>query len=86
VDLILNGISMKDMVDSSASHNLLRKELASEIELRIVPCDASFKSVKSKEKEVVGVAIEVHVQSNKWKGHANFTAIHLDDFEVTLGK
>jgi hypothetical protein len=38
------------MVDTNASHNFLRKELARELGLRMRPFDASIKVVNSKEK------------------------------------
>jgi hypothetical protein len=61
VDLIINGRTIHALVDFSASHNFLKKELASELRLRVGLCGASVKVVNSKAKETIGVASTVHI-------------------------
>lgn len=73
------------MVDFGASHNVLKKELASELRLRVELCCAFVKLVNSKAKATTRVAFAVHIQLDKWKGCANFAVLQMDEFEVILG-
>jgi hypothetical protein len=62
------------------------EELAHDLGLELGPCEVTVKVVNSKSKEVVGVASAVHIQLDKWKGHADFIVLWMDDFEVILGQ
>jgi hypothetical protein len=62
-------------VDYGASHNFLKKELESELGLRVGSCGASIKVVNYKAKETTKVASIVHIQLDKWKGHVDFLVL-----------
>jgi hypothetical protein len=81
VDLIINGRVVHALVDSGVSHNFLRTELASELELRVGLCRASIKALNSKDISIVGVSSTNHIQLDKWNGLVDFTILWMDDFE-----
>ena len=49
-------------------------------------CEVSVKEDNSKEKGETRATSKVHIHILKWKGHANFTVVQLDGFELILGK
>ena len=54
-------------MDSSASHNFIKKELESELRLRVGTCGASVKEINYKIKESIEVTSIVHILLDKWK-------------------
>jgi hypothetical protein len=61
VDLIINGRTIQALVDFGASHNFLKKELTSELRLRVGSCNSSIKIIDSKANAVFGFALVVHI-------------------------
>jgi hypothetical protein len=61
VDLIINGRTIRALVDYSALYNLLKKILESELRLRVGSCGASIKLVNSKDKATTRVSFVAHI-------------------------
>jgi len=72
VDVIINERCIQALVDTGASNNFIKKEVARDVGLRSLTCGASFKTVNSKVEAVVGTAKNVHLQLGKWMGCASF--------------
>ena len=86
VEVILNGRLVQALVDTGASHNFVRTGLATEVGLRVQPCEASVKAVNSKATAATGVASNVRMRIGQWEGHSNLTVVPLDDFDLILGQ
>ena len=86
VKFLNNEIPLQLSVDSGASHNFLKKDLESELGISIGSYIMSAKAVNSNGKVAIGVAKEVHLHLDKWKGCKAFTVVQMNDFQVILGK
>ena len=75
---------MKALIESRTSHNFLKKELDDDLGIRDQHCNALVKDTNSMAKKTTGSASKVHIHLGKWKGHAKFTVVLLDDFDLIL--
>ena len=85
VQVLLNGIRVKAMVDSGATHNFVATSEASRLDLKLVDDDSRIKAVNSKAQNIQGIAKDVLLQVGEWKGKINLLCVPLDDFNLILG-
>ena len=85
VQVLLNGIRVKAMVDSGATHNFVATSEASRLDLKLVDDDSRIKAVNSKAQKIQGIAKDVLLQVGEWKGQINLLCVPLDDFNLILG-
>ena len=85
VQVLLNGIRVKAMVDSGATHNFVATSEASRLDLKLVDDDSRIKVVNSKAQKIQGITKDVLLQVGEWKGKINLLCVPLDDFNLILG-
>ena len=85
VQVLLNGIRVKAMVDNGATHNFVATSEASRLDLKLVDDDSRIKAVNSKAQRIQGIAKDVLLQVSEWKGKINLLCVPLDDFNLILG-
>ena len=85
VQVLLNGIRVKAMVDSGATHNFVATSEASRLDLKLVDDDSRIKAVNSKAQRIQGIAKDVLLQVGEWKGKINLLCVPFDDFNLILG-
>ena len=85
VQVLLNGIRVKAMVDSGATHNFVATSEASRLDLKLVDDDSRIKAVNSKAQRIQSIAKDVLLQVGEWKGKINLLCIPFDDFNLILG-
>ena len=85
VQVLLNGIWVKAMVDSGATHNFVATSEASRLDLKLVDDDSRIKAMNSKAQKIQGIAKDVMLQVGEWKGKINLLCVPLDDFNLILG-
>jgi len=69
-------------VDSSATHNFMREDVARRFGLQIVPIHISFKVGNYEDMGVVKLVSDVLVQIECWSQKLDFTIIQLNDYEI----
>ena len=83
VQVLFNGIRVKAMVDSGATHNFVATSEASRLDLKLVDDDSRIKAVNSKAQRIQGISKDVLLQVGEWK--INLLCVPLDDFNLILG-
>ena len=86
VEVLVNGRKVRALVDTGASHNFVKLEVADAIRLKKTSCDVKVKAVNSQAKAAAGIASGVTVHIGRWTGKIDFTVMPLDDFEMILGQ
>ena len=86
VEVLVNGRKVRALVDTGASHNFVKLEVADAIGLKKTSCDVKVKAVNSQAKAAAGIASGVTVHIGRWTGKIDFTVMPLDDFEMILGQ
>ena len=84
VEVLVNGRKVRALVDTGASHNFVKLEVADAIGLKKTSCDVKVKAVNSQAKAAAGIASGVTVHIGHWTGKIDFTVMPLDDFEMIL--
>ena len=85
VQVLINGIWVKAIVDSGATHNFVATNKASRLDLKLVDDDSRIKAVNSKAQRIQGIAKDVLLQVGEWKGKCNLLCVPLYDFNLILG-
>ena len=85
VQVLINRIRVKVMVDSGDSHNFVATNEASRLGLKLVDDDSRIKAVNSKAQRILGIAKDVLLQVGECKGKCNLLCVPLDDFNLILG-
>ena len=62
VQVLINGIQVKAMVDSGATHNFIATSEASRLGLKLVDDDSPIKRVNNKAQRIQGIAKDVLLQ------------------------
>ena len=62
VQVLINGIWVKAMVDSGAMHNFVATNQALRLDLKLVDDDSRIKAVNSKAQRIQGIAKDVLLQ------------------------
>jgi len=81
----INDHDVKAFVDTRATHNFIQMETVKRFRLNISPSDYIMKYVNTVASRSHGVAKNVTIGFDAWKGNVDFLVITLDDFEVILG-
>ena len=79
------GSLVMAMLDSGASHNIMKEDVARRLGLRFVPTMNILKVVDSEGSIVLGIMTTVFMKIGSWQGKVDFTIIRMDDYEVVLG-
>ncbi|KAG9447516.1 hypothetical protein H6P81_013644 [Aristolochia fimbriata] len=85
LDLLLNGIKVKALVDTGDTHKFISKEEPRRLGLSWEKDGSRMKAVNSTAKEACGIAKSVCITLGKWVGVLDFTIVPMDDFNVILG-
>ena len=85
VQVLLNGIRVKTMVDSGAMHNFVATSEALRLDLKLVNDDSWIKAVNNKAQRIQGISKDVLLQVGEWNGKINLLCVPLDDFNLILG-
>ena len=85
VQVLINGIRVKAIVDSSATHNFVATSKASRLDLKLVDDDSRIKAMNSNAQRIQGISKEVLFQVGEWKGKCNLLCVPLEDFNLILG-
>ena len=85
VQVLINGIRVKAMVDNGATHNFVATSEASRLDLKLVDDDSRIKVVNSKAQRIQSIAKDVLLQVDEWKCKCNLLCVPLDDLNLILG-
>ena len=84
VHAIVNGVQVKTLVDSGATHNFVATKEATRLGLKLEEDTSRIKAVNSKAQKIQGVAKNVPMQIGDWKGTCSLLCVPLDDFDLIL--
>ena len=73
-------------MDTSASHNFVKREVTDVICLKRKNYGINVKAINSSARATAGVASEVTIQLGRRTRKGDFTVMCLDDFETILGQ
>ena len=85
VHAVVNGVQVKALVDSGATHNFVATREATRLGLKLEEDTSRIKAVNSKAQKIQRVAKNVPMQIGDWKGTCNLLCVPLDDFDLILG-
>ena len=85
VETFVNGVRVKAMVDSGATHNFVATRESARLGLNLEKDTSQIKAMNSKAQKIQGVVMNVPLQVGKWKGKCNLLCVPLDDFDLILG-
>ncbi|RVW19037.1 Retrovirus-related Pol polyprotein from transposon 17.6 [Vitis vinifera] len=85
VHAVVNGVQVKALVDSGATHNFVATREATRLGLKLEEDTSRIKAVNSKAQKIQRVAKNVPMQIGDWKGTCSLLCVPLDDFDLILG-
>ena len=85
IHAIVNGVQVKALVDSGATHNFVATKEAARLGLKLEEDTSRIKAVNNKAQKSQGVAKNVPMQIGDWKGMRSLLCVPLDDFDLILG-
>ena len=85
VHAVVNGVQVKALVGSGATHNFLTTREVTRLGLKLEEDTSRIKAVNSKAHKIQGVAKNILMQVGDWKGTFNLLCVSLDDFNLILG-
>ena len=71
VETLVNGVRVKAMMDSGATHNFVATRESERLGLKLKEDTSQIKAVNSKAQKIQGIAKNVAVQVRNWKGKCN---------------
>ena len=71
VETLVNGVQVKAMMDSGATHNFVATRESERLGLKLKEDTIQIKAVNSKAQKIQGIAKNVAVQVGNWKGKCN---------------
>ena len=74
VHVVVNGVQVKALVDSGATHNFVATREATKLGLKLEEDTSRIKAVNSKAQKIQGVAKNVPMQIGDWKGTCTLCA------------
>ena len=85
VHAMVNGVPVKALVDSGATHNFVATREVTGLGLKLEEDTSRIKAVNSKAQKIQGVAKNIPMQIGDWKGTCSLLCVPLDDFDLILG-
>ncbi|KAE8699135.1 Flowering locus K-like proteiny domain [Hibiscus syriacus] len=85
VDLVVNGITSRALVDTGATDTFISPEEAMRCGLNVIKEEGQMKAVNSSAVAICGTAKNVKIKLGVWEGEVDFTISPMDDFDVVLG-
>ena len=85
VHVVVNGLQVKDVVDSGVTHNFMATKKASKLGLKLEDDTNQIKTVNSKAQKIHGVSKNVLMQVGDQNGTCSLLCVPLDDFDLILG-
>ena len=85
IHALVNGVQVKALVDSGATHNFVATKEAARLGLRLEEDTSRIKAVNSKAQKIQGVAKNVPMKIGDWEGMCSLLCVPLDDFDLILG-
>ncbi|KAK5774709.1 hypothetical protein PVK06_042565 [Gossypium arboreum] len=85
VDINIAGQKRSVLIVTGASNLFISEKAAKKLGLSIRKSNKKIKTVNSEEAPTVGVALNVELQIDEWKGNEDFEVIQLDDYDYVLG-
>lgn len=85
VHVVVNGLQVKDVVDSGVTHNFMATKKASKLGLKLEDDTNQIKTVNSKAQKIHGVSKNVLMQVGDQNGTCSLLCVPLDDFNLILG-
>ena len=82
VHAIVNGVQVKPMVDSGATHNFVATRDVAKLGLKLENDSNQIKVVNRKTQKIHGVANNVLMQVDEWNGTCSLLCVPLDDFDL----
>lgn len=73
------------MLNTGATHNLMREEAVRKVGLKFVQTQAHLKAMNSPQDKVIGVEDIVEVKICEWPGNVDFKIVWKDDYDAVLG-
>ena len=84
MEVKVNGMSAKAMIDTGATHNFVSDEEVRRLKLQTFKEAGWLKAVNSVAKPSQGVAREVTMKIGPWEGKIDFTVAPMDDFKIVI--
>ena len=84
VHVVVNGVQVKALVDSGATHNFVTTRETTRLGLKLEEDTSWIKAVNSKAQKIQGVAKNVPMQIGDWKGTCSLLSVPLDDFDLII--
>lgn len=81
----INGNEEVAMLDTGASHNFSKAEVARKLGLSTKPTNHALKAVNSAASKAVGLITDVNLKVGPWNGKVDLLAISMDDYDLVLG-
>ena len=85
VEVKVNGMSTKAMIDTGTTHNFVSEEEARRLKLPTSKEAGWLKAVNSAAKPSEGVNRGVTIKIRPWEGKIDFTVAPMDDFKIVIG-
>ena len=86
VDITINGIRARVLVDNGVEANLMAKTAETRLGLRYSPTNIQLKTVNAPPTPVEGVAHGVSITISDWQGKTKFIVAPLDIYDFILGQ
>ncbi|XP_074297867.1 uncharacterized protein LOC141628659 [Silene latifolia] len=85
VEVRINKISTRAMIDMGASHNFVTPDEAKRLGMKLNREGGSMKAVNSNAKPIQSVAKDVAIKMSEWSAKLDFTSVAMDDLIIVLG-
>lgn len=85
VTTMINGKKAQVLIDTRAFQNFIKVDKVKRLGLRVEISDGWLKIVNSMAKLLSGVARDVELYLDIWRGKINFFVVTLNDFAIVLG-
>lgn len=81
----VNGLPVRALVDSGATHNFVSADEARRLGLKTTKEGGTIKAMNSGVRPISGVARNVTAKIGEWVGTVDLSVIPMDDFKLVLG-
>ncbi|KAF5806142.1 putative transcription factor interactor and regulator CCHC(Zn) family [Helianthus annuus] len=85
VSIEIKGETLKALVDTGASHNIMSLSEAKRLGLRITPQEGWIKAADGEPILIEGIAWGVKAKIGEWAGKLHFSIVPIDNYDIILG-